>query len=280
MLWIGAPVPDPVVYSDRHHGQVDSLLRQDPQTTQTLVATLAQVPRIREREQNLLHDGPQPGSVADRTRQLPSGRYPEIFASQFLVVAGDNLLTWHTVLHAKVQPGWGHLSLVRTAIECVVNARWLLDPGLTWATRVARGLAAQRADYDERKKFEGARSGQPQPEPPGKTAAQRLADLERERVANGIANESMNATKASADYLVGSGNGEGTYRLLSAFAHGKQWSLLASDKAILLGMNPPPQAHVGQVTARDDVSVGMTDIAVGTYAAAIDDLERFFHVTP
>ena len=255
---------------------MDDLLRQDPKATQALVAALGRVPRIREREQALLHDGPLPDSVADRTRQLQSGRYPEIFASQFLVVAGDNLLTWHAVLHAEVQPAYGHLSLVRTAIECAVNARWLLDPALSAAARIARGLAAQRADYEERRRFEATVPNRPTVERPAKSAARRMEDLERERVANGIANESMNATAASRSYLVGSPNGEGAYRLLSAFAHGKQWSLFASEKAVLLGLNPPPRSQVGQVAARDDVSVGMTQIAVRTYEAAASDLERFF----
>ena len=78
-------------------------------------------------------------------------------------------------------------------------------------------------------------------------------------------------------YLVGSRNGEGAYRLLSAFAHGKQWSLFASETVVLFGLNPPPRGQVGQVAARDDVSVGMTQIAIRTYEAAVDDLERFFN---
>lgn len=256
---------------------MDDLLRQDPKATQALVAALGRVPGIREREQALLHDGPLPDSVADRTRQLPSGRYPEIFASQFLVVAGDNLLTWYTVLRAEVQPTYGHLSLVRTAIECAVNARWLLDPAHSAAARIARGLAAQRADYEERKRFEATVPNRPNVEPPGKSAAQRLDDLERERLTNGIAKASMNVTEAARSYLVGSPGGEGAYRLLSAFAHGKQWSLFASETVVLFGLNPPPRGQVGRVTAREDVSVGMTQIAVRTYEAAVSDLERFFH---
>jgi hypothetical protein len=46
---------------------------------------------------------------------------------------------------------------------------------------------------------------------------------------------------------------------------------------VLLGLNPPPRGQVGQVTARDDVSVGMTQIAIRTYEAAVGDLERFFN---
>jgi hypothetical protein len=110
----------------------------------------------------------------------------------------------------------------------------------------------------------------------GKSAVQRLRDLRHERLANGIANASMNASEASRDYLVGSSNGEGTYRLLSTFAHGKPWSLFASEVTVLLGMIPPPQGQIGEVTARDDVSVAMTQIAVRTYEAAVNDLEQFF----
>ena len=74
--------------------------RREPKATEVLLAALGRVPRIRKREQALLPDGPQPGSAADHTRQLPGGRYPEIFAGQFLVVAGDNLSTWHSLLSA------------------------------------------------------------------------------------------------------------------------------------------------------------------------------------
>lgn len=206
---------------------------------------------------------------------MPSGRYAEIFASQFIVVAGDNLLTWHTVLHAEVQPAFGHLSLLRTALETAVNARWILDPSISHAVRIARGVAAQWVDWDERRKYEETTPNRPRPEPPAKTGAERRADLERERAADGIAVVTLNATEAARRYVVGSPNGAGVYRLLSAFVHGTQWSLLASDRALLLDVNPPPRSHLGQVTASEDVSVGMTRIVVDTYAAALKDLASF-----
>lgn len=255
---------------------MDDLQHHDLRTIQALVETLGHVSGLREREQALVQGGPAPGSTAGRTRSLPGGRYPEISASGYLVVAGDNLLTWRTLVLAKFQPAYGHLSLLRTAIECAVNARWLLDPSISAASRIARGLAAQQADHEERKKFETTIRGGPKMKAPGKSVAERLDDLKREQVENSIANESMNVTAAARSYLVGSGNGEGIYRLLSAFAHGNSWSLLASDKETVLGMNPLPQGHIVQVTASEDLAVGMTNIAVMTYAAAVTDLGSYF----
>ena len=231
---------------------------------------------FREREQALIQRGPVHGSIASRIRALPGGRYPEIIGSGYLVVAGDNLLTWRTLVLAKFQPAYGHLSLLRTAIECAVNARWLLDPSISAASRIARGLAAQQADYEERKKFETTIRGGPKMKAPGKSASERLDDLKREQVADSIANESMNVTAAARSYLVGSGNGEGIYRLLSAFAHGNSWSLVASERTIFPNVNPPPHGHIGQVTASGDLAVDLTNIAVMTYAAAVTDLGLYF----
>ncbi|MEK6719262.1 MAG: hypothetical protein AABZ33_01175 [Chloroflexota bacterium] len=255
---------------------MDDLQHQHQRTNEAVAETLGHVPGIREREQALFQRGPAPDSEAGRTRKLPGGRYAEIMASGYLAVAGDNLLTWRAVVLAKIQPAYGHLSLLRTAVECAVNARWLLDPSISAASRIARGLAAQRVDYEERKKVEATIRGGPKMKAPGKSAVERLDDLKHEQVANGIPNEPMNVTSAARSYLVGSGSGEGSYRLLSAFAHGKSWSLLASDKRTLLGMNPPPQGRISQVTASDEFAVGMTNIAVMTYAAAVTDLGSYF----
>lgn len=146
--------------------------------------------------------------------------------------------------------------------------------------RIARGMAAQQTDYEERKKFEATIRDGPKMKSPGKSAVERLVDLKREQAANGIPNESVNASSAAGKYLVGSSNGEGSYRLLCAFAHGRSWSLLATDKRVLIGRNPPPQGHLGQVTASDELAVTMTAIAVMTYAAAVTDLESYFRPKP
>ncbi len=113
--------------------------------------------------------------MAESTLKHPSGRYAEIFASHLIGVAGDNLLTWHAVLMSGVQPGFGHLTLIRASIEGSVEARWLLDPNASLATRVARGLAAQRADYEERAKWERTIPGGVKAPPPFKPALLRIS---------------------------------------------------------------------------------------------------------
>ena len=243
-----------------------------------LARTLDRLDGLRSREHAATLAGAQPDSGAAAIRARSSGRYVEPSACGFLSVAGDNLLTWRVVIRAGVQPAYGHLTLLRTAIESAVNARWLMDPRLTSAERIARGLAAERASYEEREKFERS-LGQPVVmRPPAKTAAQRLQYLEYERAANAIARASVNTVEAARSYLLGTSNGEAAYRLLSAFAHGRQWSLLASEREVIPDTNAAAKTQTGRITAREDVSNGFTAMAVDTYAVGIAELEQYLGI--
>ena len=81
-------------------------------------------------------------------------------------------------------PAYAHLSLLRTAHESAWFAYWLMEPGADAATRLARGVAAQYNDLDERRKFEEA--GRCKSVSPGKLAADRLADLLQEASLRGL----------------------------------------------------------------------------------------------
>ncbi len=154
----------------------------------------------------------------------------------------DHLVTWHRVISRGFLPTYAHLSLIRTAHESSWLAYWLMEPGVDAATRLARGVAAQRDDYDERRKIEEALGG-PQYQPPAKSASERLSDLMDEAGSRGLTKLNKNnqpmltAPLLSAVELfdkyepVAKGRGSYLYRLYSGYAHGKQWALTQGAQA-------------------------------------------------
>jgi hypothetical protein len=97
-------------------------------------------------------------------------------AATYLSAALDHMRAWRTLLHAGEVPTYAHFSLLRTAHESALIALWLLEPGLLADERRARGLAAQMADYEEKRKFQEDMAVMAVP-PPAQTAAQRPAHL-------------------------------------------------------------------------------------------------------
>jgi hypothetical protein len=156
----------------------------------------------------------------------------------------DHLVTWQRVISSGFSPTYAHLSLIRTAHESAWLAYWLMEPGIDAATRLARGVAAQRDDYDERRKIEEALGG-PRYQPPAKNAADRLSDLMTEAAARGLTrlnkkNQPMlittllSAVELFDKYeVVANGRGSYLYRLYSGYAHGKQWALTQGAQAAL-----------------------------------------------
>ena len=119
----------------------------------------------------VLQPAPQ-GSAAfvDRNDKLRS--FAHDLAATYLRAALDHVRTWHTLLHAGKVPIYAHMSLLRTAHESAFVALWLVEPGVLADERRARGVAAQLADYDARRKFE-ADIGVTAVQPPAQTAAGR-----------------------------------------------------------------------------------------------------------
>ena len=134
-------------------------------------------------------------------------------------------------------PVYAHMSLIRTTYESALLSYWLLEPGLVPNGRRARGVAAQVADYDERRKFEEAAGIKIAPPPPGKLAAQRLADLKAVSTQLGLTRQNKKGetilvvtVPATVDLFdkyepaMPNAKGQWRYRLYSGYAHAKQWA--------------------------------------------------------
>ena len=70
-------------------------------------------------------------------------------------------------------------------------------------------------------------------------------------------------------------HGRTMYRLLSAFAHGKQWKALTADFEPVESAVEVPRGRVMRVTASDDASLAMTILGARTATAALDELEAY-----
>src|SRR5829696_7116127 len=137
--------------------------RMPAQVQQALLASLARIDGLARRLDVAFTTPPADGSLA----------------ATAMAAALDHLRAWRTLLKAGVMPSYAHMSLLRTAHESALLAYWLVEPGLDPDTRRARGIAAQRDDYEERRKFE-ASAGVTTPPSEGKLAEGRLADLMKE----------------------------------------------------------------------------------------------------
>jgi hypothetical protein len=141
------------------------------------MADLARLNDLRDRRGVITFTAPAPGSRAARDLADPARAYAHDQAIGCIKAALDHLVAWRALLvDAKIMPTYAHMSLLRTAHEAALLAQWLMDPSIDDDTRRARGIAAQFADYQERKKFEDSIGG-PRMPLSGKSAADRITDL-------------------------------------------------------------------------------------------------------
>ena len=184
---------------------------------------------------------PTSASAADHEDQFEA--FAHDLAAAFLRATVDHLVTWRQVISSGFMPTYAHLSLIRTAHESAWLAYWLMEPGVDPATRLARGVAAQRDDYEERLKIEEAMNT-PKPEPPAKSAADRVNNLMNEAEVRGLTKLNKRGQRILATPLPSAVElfdkyepvKEGTrgsflYRLYSGYTHGKQWALTQGAEA-------------------------------------------------
>ncbi|TCN39805.1 hypothetical protein EV644_103109 [Kribbella orskensis] len=220
---------------------------------------------------------PAAGSVAsaDLTDKLHA--YAHDHAAMSLRASVDHLMAWRTLLRAGEIPIYAHLSLLRTAHEAALMAYWLAEPAIDARSRLGRGVAAQAADYDERRKLEDA-IGLTVVAPPAKLAVDRLSDLMK--AADGLGLVCLNkkgqqvlavglpATVELFDLYESVERGakaQSLYRFYSGYAHAKQWALSR-------GAQPQaPLDHLGRTVARIE---GSALVAVGATRRAVEALDR------
>jgi hypothetical protein len=223
-----------------------------------------------------LHRDPLPGSLATSDGAIPHARWVLASAHMALGVASDHMNAWRLLVNGRLIPIYSPMTLLRAGLEAAVLCRWLVDPRPTSLERVARGVAAQVADYDERRKWEAAVGAHERPPGTGKSGAARLTDLISARGAAAIPALRLPGVTdlAKAVGAPGYRDVSGYYRLMSAFAHAKPWALHATT----LGPSAPtatPGMQGGVVTSSDVVLVGATDLVAGLVETAVMDVEAY-----
>jgi len=252
---------------------------QEPKITALIRQLLAQVPELRDREQAIVRANTKgSGSLAELDGRHSLGRFVWELSAQALGVAGDHLETWRRLIEdARTQPGFAHVTILLGAIETSCLCRWLADPKVTSAERVRRGVAAQLDDWNERRKWELAAGADKMPRVGnGRTGAERVKELLADRSAAGVAEMQVPPIVDLCGRYAGDGafGGGALYRLASAFAHGKQWTLLVSNAALPDG-TAPDEPGPRRVTALDTISALVTLGAIRTFAAAVSDFEAY-----
>lgn len=248
----------------------------EPEAAVELKRAVDRADEIHARAQGVPRE-PRPGSLAASDAAVPHARWVILSANMALGVASDHLTAWKLLVESRVIPIYSPMTLLRAALEAGVLCRWLVDPRPDPLERVARGVAAQVADYDERRKWEVTIAA-PEERPPGggKSGAARLADLKAARDADDIP---VIRLPRATDLAQGFGapgyrDVSGFYRLMSAFAHAKPWALHATTLGPSAAMSTPG-LQGGQVTISDHVVVRATNMVAGVVETAVMDIEAY-----
>jgi hypothetical protein len=248
-----------------------------PEVAEQLARAIAPIPELVERSHHALARTVTRGTFHAIDTRHPLGRYVHEQAFAYLGGAADHLQTWHDLVH-HVLPAYAHMTLLRGVVENTAWARWLLDPALATDERVARAVASQIKDYGDRHQFEHATGLDAKPRPSGKHGAERRADLIAARNSQGVAPLRLPAaTEVCERYVVSAGPlvGGAVYRLLSAFAHGRQWTLLVSSLQDVGFVRVPTGAHPMRVSANEEAAIMLTMLAVRQFSMAVVDAERY-----
>ena len=257
-----------------------------PQAVKAMSTDLAKLDSMWQQLDIVVLTPPKPGSPAERERQTRYGAYAYDQAVTAIRAALDHLRAWKNLLTAGQVPTYAHLSILRTAHEAALGTLWIVEPGITAPERLARGVAAQAADYEERRKLEAA-IGLTNATPPGRLGGDRLADLMAEaktlgltrldRRGDTILTVSVPATVDLFDRfepVPPRARGQFVYRLYSGYAHAKQWALLLGAQR-----QAPYDEHgrtIALTQASDDVAVAATHRTVNAVERAIDALEQLY----
>ena len=227
-------------------------------------------------QSRLIHPSPQ--TTRDRLTAMAFHNAATSIASSI-----DHLRAVAIVASGRRIPTFALMTLVRTAHECALDAQWLLDD-VDEEERVLRGVRVQYEDYTERRKFEQS-SNRPPPSK-GKLAADRLADLMRDAAALSLlpvaADGTIHAPKPPPNAVelfdlyessqASSGGpvvkGQLFYRLMSGYAHGKQWATTIGS--VPVGDRDTHGNGAARIIANDDHTYALMLQAARRLASAAD----------
>lgn len=251
---------------------------QDPQITARLAQILARAPVLFDRLGAAARAGIAPGSQAAEDATSVLGHHTRIMAIDHLATGIEHLVIWHRLLTGGSQPFATHMTLIRGAMEGAVTCRWLIDPRQDPAERVRRGVALLLDDYGNRRDFERDFGIDPAAiKPPAKSGADRYKELQTERESVKIGPIKVPSMTYRFGGYIGlrPGPGRAIYRLLSAYAHGKQWKGLTTKIQVVEEATEVRGGKVVKVTANDDMSVMLTALAMKVATSAVDEVDAY-----
>jgi len=243
---------------------------------------LAPVEHLRRRHHELSERGPSPGSAAHRDGKNKLGKIAWDRALPASSIGVDHLAAWRVLrLTAGYQPIFAHFTLLRGAIEGAAVARWICDPAIGVSERIRRAAGVQRVDLQERAKFErGVGSSLPKPIGGGRTAEQRVEDLDKLLKAHKVVVITMPTATALFALYVSAGereqafSGEAVFRLISGVIHAKVWSLYGiSRRGELVTLDNERRAV--RISADERLAFVLTSLAMRVATGALEDLERY-----
>jgi hypothetical protein len=212
---------------------------------------------------------PAEGSRWADDLRLKHGEWVRIYAGHALSAGVDHLRAW-AALSRQGQTIYAPWALARGAIEGAVRASWHVTPDST-RTRVARAYAARRHDQDERRKFSAPLAAKGLPSSGrGKTAVERIAEVDRDRDAAGLEHVGYRDTTS----LVREAGLEALYRVASGYTHGLEWMLASAS---MRPVEAPRQGlGLGGVFTPDErYLLALAVASARQLRSAIDDLEVY-----
>ena len=239
-----------------------------------------------ERHRSLIA-GPRQGSEAYRAGRTSLGRHSWDLSCTRLTIGLDHVSASIEMarLEGRTRP-FMHFTLLRTAFEGAVLARWVCKPGLTPMIRLRRGAGAQWEDLEERRKFEEIRNRRPKPATyrrqklPRVRARMRQQQLDAALARRGAGDRIVPPpiTALFEEFALVRGGGEWIYRVLGAAAHTQQWAALSLGVPSILpgtekGSRQSP--HRALVAGSDEGVFMATALAVLAVRSAIADVERY-----
>jgi hypothetical protein len=255
-----------------------------PDAQHSLMDAFARIDELAKRLDVAIINPPGPGSVAAVELANKSQAYAHNIAATALQSAVDHLRAWRKLIEVGVVPMYAHMSLLRAAFESALLAYWLVEPGIDPLTRQARGIAAQKEDYDERNNFEKA-FGMTAPPPKGKLAGRQVDRPDEGGNSAGIDQVGQEGQAGTQDDVRGMvelfdlyepekppRKGQWRYRLYSGYAHAKSWALAlgAEQMAPFDGSGQT----IALVQALDSVTADATQRCVDAVERAIRASEQ------
>jgi hypothetical protein len=238
-----------------------------------LATAFARIEPLNARTEALARMDPLPGSLAAGDITVPHARFVLINAGRALAFAIDHLRAWAAIAHGGVMPIFAPMTLLRSSLESASLARWLVEPAIDARTRVARGVAYQLQDHEERNRFEAA--GEILAPPGGKSAKARKDDLLTARERDGLPVVEVERPTSLARRYGPPGRADRSwlYRLASAFTHGREWALLATN----LGEGESAGEGIGRgyLSANEVMVAGATTLTVSQVERAIEAVESY-----